>query len=1030
MVSLLNRAPAWATLLALAFIGTAASAKTIVFWQTDFPIIDSQPVSAHTLKAAFGIDDTAFLDSAALAQPNALSSADLLVLPYGSAFPQRAWTPILQYLHSGGNLLVIGGQPFRVPVTESNGRFMPAPQQDRYTRELGIAHTYEAPQRDAQTFAWNDDQSFLPKLNIHGEKFFVLEGRSIDGLGYMLNPQGEKIAAPVVVNAQTAPYAGASLGARWVFLDFQPVSGYWDTHDGISLIRTAADYARQGALSFWVETDFSTFRPGEVPTAVIHLRNLRDERDRASPTPREVMVDLISDTGALLHSQRIPCSENSLDTSVTFPGPLQPGFYRIRGTYYSGKQPLQIYWNGFWIEDRSTLNSGPQLGVSGDFLTKDGKPFFPFGTNYFSTETNGWDFSGPRNADVWEQDFADMERHNVSFVRTGVWGGQLKFLDQDGAVTERFLRNVEAYLLCARHHHIAVNFTFFAFDPQTTLRLGESNPVAFLPGSNPYLDPTTIRAEQNYVLSIVNRFKAVPYLSYDLINEPSFSNPRRLWRGNTPDNDPAEIAAWHKWLAAKYGTTAALAAAWSLTPDQLTSFNSAALPTEHDLSFDLEHGDIGQVRALDYNLFAQDMFSHWVETMVGAIRSTGSKQLIDVGQDEGGVTDRLLNQFYGEGLSFTTNHTYRENSALLWDSLAAKVPGIPNIVGETGYQPNILPNGQWQFDELTGAALIERKWIEGFAGATSGALSWDWARELYFGIERSDGSSKIWENTMREMGKFAADAAPYATALIPPEVAIVLPQSLQLSTLRGLSIEAQQTAVRALYGYARSAAYFIGEDQIQHSGNPKLIILPSPWVLNQACWDALLQKVTAGATLLVSGPFDDDPHFHATNRAAEIAINYRSGPLRLMQQQLEWSAGSAWLTYSGSKTNFLEQAFLPDNQTFVEKPIGRGKVLFVTLPIELNDNVKAVGDIYSYALQAAHVDPVYSSTLIDPGILIAPTRFPHATLYAITSESSEQNIEFRDVASGKTFSFTLDPGRGALLLIGQNGDLLASYNWK
>jgi len=59
-----------------------------------------------------------------------------------------------------------------------------------------------------------------------------------------------------------------------------------------------------------------------------------------------------------------------------------------------------------------------------------------------------------------------------------------------------------------------------------------------------------------------------------------------------------------------------------------------------------------------------------------------------------------------------------------------------------------------------------------------------------------------------------------------------------------------------------------------------------------------------------------------------------------------------------------------------------------------------------------------------------PTRFPHATLYALTSESAQPAVSFTDLKSGKQFSGTLDPGRSALLLIGQDGAVLASYNWK
>src|SRR3982750_1433546 len=237
---------------------------------------------------------------------------------------------------------------------------------------------------------------------------------------------------------------------------------------------------------------YSTIRQGETPEAIIHLRNARLEQQHQSQSG-QVSVELLSGTSVLATSQ-IACSGTSVDAAVMFQKQLPPGFYTIQATYRDRDKEREFYQNGFWVEDEQVLKSGPVLGRQGNFLTKDGKPFFPFGTNYFTTEENGWDFSGPRNADVWERDFANMEKHAVSFVRTGVWMGQIKFLESDGGVSERFLRNVEAYLLCARQHHIIVNFTFFAFDPQATLRQGDT-PLTFLPGGNPYLDPVTIRAE-------------------------------------------------------------------------------------------------------------------------------------------------------------------------------------------------------------------------------------------------------------------------------------------------------------------------------------------------------------------------------------------------------------------------------------------------------------------------------------------------------------------------------------------------------
>ena len=47
----------------------------------------------------------------------------------------------------------------------------------------------------------------------------------------------------------------------------------------------------------------------------------------------------------------------------------------------------------------------------------------------------------------------------------------------------------------------------------------------------------------------------------------------------------------------------------------------------------------------------------------------------------------------------------------------------------------------------------------------------------------------------------------------------------------------------------------------------------------------------------------------------------------------------------------------------------------------------------------------------------------------LTSESTLPEISFRDSRSGKAFAGKLQRGRAALLLVSDNGELLASYNW-
>jgi hypothetical protein len=296
-------------------------------------------------------------------------------------------------------------------------------------------------------------------------------------------------------------------------------------------------------------------------------------------------------------------------------------------------------------------------------------------------------------------------------------------------------------------------------------------------------------------------------------------------------------------------------------------------------------------------------------------------------------------------------------------------------------------------------------------------------------MQRSDGSAKAWENMMRDLGKFAREAAPFADSILQPEVAIVLPQSYQLSVSNPSAVEAQQSSVRALYNFARSQAYAVGEYQSELLGNPKLIIVPSAFGLSDTAWHDITQRVQAGAVLLVTGPFAEDPHFDPTGRQDSIGLPYDLAPLTLRDHLFHFPGGSELLAFAGMKTTFLSRAVLPTGDDWIEKPHGKGRILFAALPLELNTNLQAVADVYRYALKEANITPVYSTSLKDPGILICPTVFPKATLYVLTSESNQTNVSFRDERSKKDFSATLPQGRAALLLVGVDGKILASYHW-
>jgi hypothetical protein len=96
---------------------------------------------------------------------------------------------------------------------------------------------------------------------------------------------------------------------------------------------------------------------------------------------------------------------------------------------------------------------------------------------------------------------------------------------------------------------LPVQFNLFAFMPEV------------FGGINPYLDPEAVQKQQKFVASMVQPFARVPFLIWDVINEPSFDNPKRFFATH-PNGDAAETDAWNNWLLHKYGSRGAIESEW------------------------------------------------------------------------------------------------------------------------------------------------------------------------------------------------------------------------------------------------------------------------------------------------------------------------------------------------------------------------------------------------------------------------------------------------------------------------------------
>src|SRR6266853_192223 len=133
----------------LVIVPLAASAQSgiVIFRESGFPASDS--VLHRALPGA------QFASAAEL--KDRLNSASLLILPYGSAFPEECWPVIQGFLQRGGNLLVLGGRPFTRAAYRDGTTWKLRDYSVRYTRPLMIDQYQDTPGSDGLKFESNPD---------------------------------------------------------------------------------------------------------------------------------------------------------------------------------------------------------------------------------------------------------------------------------------------------------------------------------------------------------------------------------------------------------------------------------------------------------------------------------------------------------------------------------------------------------------------------------------------------------------------------------------------------------------------------------------------------------------------------------------------------------------------------------------------------------------------------------------------------------------------------------------------------------
>ena len=205
-----------------------AESRTVVFYESDFPAADS--VAAPRTMLEHALPGAQFASAKQLQQ--ALESANLFVLPYGSAFPEEDWPAIYDFLQHGGNLLVLGGRPFTRAAYRDGSEWKLRDYSVRYTRPLRIDQWQETPGSDGLKFESNPDISlalspfpwkrgFSPIIHLSAVDLYN-RGGSAGSIDSNLDPlawgtkDGRRMSAPVI---QIDQLRNGFDGGRWIFVD-------------------------------------------------------------------------------------------------------------------------------------------------------------------------------------------------------------------------------------------------------------------------------------------------------------------------------------------------------------------------------------------------------------------------------------------------------------------------------------------------------------------------------------------------------------------------------------------------------------------------------------------------------------------------------------------------------------------------------------------------------------------------------------------------------------------------------------------
>jgi hypothetical protein len=281
--------------------------------------------------------------------------------------------------------------------------------------------------------------------------------------------------------------------------------------------------------------------------------------------------------------------------------------------------------------------------------------------------------------------------------------------------------------------------------------------------------------------------------------------------------------------------------------------------------------------------------------------------------------------------------------------------------------------------------------------------------ESVIGFFRPDGTAKPELSALTDQAAFFREAAPFLDDFEPDPVVLVIPHARMFLGRPG-GIDAGKPVVRLLaerFGVVPTALSDLRLTAARLEG-ARLIVVPSPEVLDEPAARALLEASRAGSRVLVTGAVEGDSYGAATPSLEALGVLGPSRPVAFHEAS-RWSA-TGRVSFEGLQTEFLRRSERPEPASFAA-PASGDVVWHEPLPLEWARDREPLARLLEAALEAAGVPTHPSAAPVAARVLLAPK----AALVVVVNETPEWQRR-RVTVDGRAVEVPVAPLRSRLVL--------------